>query len=311
MTTRQPSSPLQTSAPLPPPPPPPRPLHLTIRFSTSQPDLQLDIPSPQSTTVLSLKHLLRTRLASRSRLRLIREGRLLPDAVALSSVLKPPPSFPPPPPPSSSSSSSPDHDPAGKGKAVEGPPIARLYVNCAIGDELTPKELAAEAAAANNPPADHASSSSRHDAASAKPTASTQPRLRGFDRLLQGGFSASEVATLRTQFTTIHAARYTPDSMPSPDAWRSMEDAWIDTNAHGIPSSSDANPLEDEHAGMASHLEALFRAMMVGFFFPLGSLTWLLREEGVWSKRWQIFVGLGVFLSLLIGLLMGLSGGRD
>lgn len=74
------------------------PLHLTIRFSTSIPDLELDIPSPQSTTVLSLKHLLRRRIETRNRLRLIYQGRLLPDSSALSSVVK----APPPPPPSSS-----------------------------------------------------------------------------------------------------------------------------------------------------------------------------------------------------------------
>ncbi|KAH6896576.1 DUF2407 C-terminal domain-containing protein [Thelonectria olida] len=279
MTTRP--SPSQSS---------PRPLHLTIRFSTSQPDLHLDIPSPQSTTVLSLKHLLRSRLNSRSRLRLIREGRLLPDASALSSVLK----APPPPPPS-------QDDPKGKGKAVEGPSASRIYVNCAIGDELSSEELAAEEAAANKPP-DNAQNDSP------KPTTSTRPRPRGFDRLLQSGFTASEVATLRTQFTSIHTSRYTPDSMPSPDTLRGMEDSWIDNNASGIP--SDSTPLEDEYGGMASHLEALFRAMMVGFFFPLGALTWLLREEGVWSKRWQIFVGFGVFLSLVIGFLMGISSDR-
>ncbi|KAK7421548.1 hypothetical protein QQZ08_009893 [Neonectria magnoliae] len=268
-----------------------RPLHLTIRFSTSQPDLDLEVPSPPSTTVLALKHLLRSRLVSRSRLRLIHQGRLLPDSAALSAVLKTPP--PPPPPPSD--------DPKGKGKAVDGPPVARVYVNCSIGDELTSDELAAEEAASHKPPEDSQADSS-------KPATTTRPRPRGFDRLLQSGFTASEISTLRTQFTSIHTANYTPDSMPSPNTLRNLEDAWIDNNAGGIP--SDANPLEDEYSGMASVLEILFRAMMVGFFFPLGSLTWLLREEGIWSKRWQIFVGFGVVFSLCIGFIMGISGDR-
>lgn len=267
-----------------------RPLHLTIRFSTSQPDLDLEIPSPPTTTVLALKHLLRSRLSSRSRLRLIYQGRLLPDASALSSVLRPPP---PPPPPSD--------DPKGKGKAVDGPPVARVYVNCSIGDELSSEELALEEASAAKPPEDSQADSS-------KPTTSTRPRPRGFDRLLQSGFTASEISTLRTQFASIHTARYTPDSMPSPDTLRNLEDSWIDNNASGIPSES--NPLEDEYTGLASVLEILFRAMLVGFFFPLGSLTWLLREEGIWSKRWQIFVGFGVVFSLSIGFIMGISGDR-
>jgi hypothetical protein len=96
--------------------------------------------------------------------------------------------------------------------------------------------------------------------------------------------------------------------MPSPDTLRNMEDAWIDNNAEGIPSGS--NPLEDENSGMASVLEILLKAMMVGFFFPLGSLAWLMRQEGIWSKRWQIFVGFGVVFSLVIGFIMELSGDR-
>lgn len=94
--------------------------------------------------------------------------------------------------------------------------------------------------------------------------------------------------------------------MPSPDTLRNMEDAWIDNNAGGIP--SETNPLEDEYTGMASLLEIMFRAMMVGFFFPLGSLAWLLREQDLWSKRWRLFVGFGVVFSLSIGFIMELSG---
>ncbi|RGP78438.1 conserved membrane [Fusarium longipes] len=272
-----------SSHPLPPP------LHLTIRFSTSQPDLELDISSPQSTTVLALKHLLRTSLSSRSRLRLIYQGRILPDASALSSVLKAPP-----PPPR-------NDDPKGKGKAVEGANLTRVYVNCSIGDELTSEELDKEKEEALKPPEDVNGDDS-------KPTKSTRPRPRGFDRLLQSGITPSEIATLRTQFNSIHTAGFTPDAMPSPDTLRNMEDAWIDNNADGLPSGS--NPLEDENAGMASVLDVLIKAMIVGFFFPLGSLAWLLRQEGIWSKRWQIFVGFGVVFSLCIGFIMELSADR-
>ncbi|KAI5456534.1 DUF2407 C-terminal domain-containing protein [Mariannaea sp. PMI_226] len=288
---------MMTSRPSPSQPLLPRPLHLTIRFSTSQPDLDLDIPSPQSTTVLSLKHLLRSRLNSRSRLRLIYQGRLLPDASALSTFLRAPPAPHHSLHPSTSSS---QNDPNRKGKAVEGPPVSRVYVNCSIGDELSSQELAEEEAAAHKPPDDAQKDSS-------KPATTVRPRPRGFDRLLQSGFTASEVATLRTQFTSIHTSMYTPDTMPSPDTLRNMEDAWIDNNAGGVP--SDSTPLEDE-GSMASVLDILFRAMMVGFFFPLGSLTWLLREEGIWSKRWQIFVGMGVLFSLVIGIIMSISSDR-
>lgn len=278
------TSPASSSHPLPPP------LHLTIRFSTSQPDLELDISAPHTTTILALKHILRTRLSSRSRLRLIYQGRILPDASALSSVLKAPP-----PPPRN------NDDPKGKGKAVEGANFTRVYVNCSIGDELTSEELEKEEEEALKPPKDATGDNS-------KPTTSTRPRPRGFDRLLQSGITPSEIATLRTQFNSIHTARFTPDQMPSPDTLRNMEDAWIDNNADGLPSG--ANPLEDENAGMASVLDILIQAMIVGFFFPLGSATWLMRQDGIWSKRWQIFVGFGFVLSIAIGFIMQLSGDR-
>lgn len=276
------------------------PLHLTIRFSASIPDLDLDIPDPQATTVLSLKHLLRTRLATRNRLRLIRQGRILPDSSALSAVLKPPP--PPPPPPPAD-----DAKGKGKGKAVDddggggGAPV-RLYVNCSIGDELSSRDLADEQAAAQNPPEVPSGDQP------SKPAGWTRPRPRGFDRLLQAGFTSSEISTLRTQFASIHTERFAPDAPPSPDTLRGLEDDWIDSNAGELPSSA-ASPLEDDLGNMSTVLDILIRGMMIGFFFPLGSLTWLLRQ-GVWSEKWQIFVGSGVVLSLTVGVVMSISGER-
>ena len=280
------------------------PLHLTIRFSSSHPDLDLDIPSPQATTVLSLKHLLRSRTGSRNRLRLIHQGRLLPDASALSSVLKPLR----PPPPSKTPSPSPRDDPKGKGKAVDVAPgeALRTYVNCSIGDELSAQDLADEAEAAARPPEDTAGASTTDQT---RPPTTTRPRPRGFDRLLTAGFTASEIATLRTQFASIHTERFTPDAMPSPDTLRGLEDSWIDTNAGELPSAgAGGGVLEDDISSMANVLDVLIRGMMVGFFFPLGSMTWLLRQGGIWSEKWQIFVGSGVVLSLTVGAVMGMSG---
>ncbi|KAG6001453.1 hypothetical protein E4U21_004309 [Claviceps maximensis] len=277
-----------------PPRSPAPPLLLTIRFSASIPDLDLDIPHPQSTTVLSLKHLLRKRLSTPNRLRLIYQGRLLPDSSALSSVLGPPLQSPPPP------SSRPD--PKGKGKAVDGHVPLRIYVNCSIGDELSPQDLADEQASANNPPQATTPSESLLQASS------TRPRPRGFDRLLQAGFTSSEISTLRTQFASIQNERFTPDSMPSPDSLRRLEDAWIDTNAGELPSAAN-NSLQDELGNMSTVLDVLIRGMMIGFFFPLGSITWLMRQD-LWSEKWRIFVGSGVVLSVTVGIVMGISSDR-
>ncbi|PHH72991.1 hypothetical protein CDD80_4112 [Ophiocordyceps camponoti-rufipedis] len=275
-----------------PPPPASGPLHLTIRFSSSIPDLDLDIASPERTTVLSLKHLLRSRIDSRSRLRLIYQGHILPDPCALSAVLRPLPS---------AQQDDDNHAGATKGKAVAA--LLRIYVNCSIGDELSEEDLAAEEAAAHDPPADVEPGSG---AGSSGRQPRKRPRPRGFDRFLQAGFTASEISTLRAQFTLIQSSRFLPDSMPSPDSMRSLEDAWIDSNAGPMPTT--AAMMEDD-GSIASYVDILIRGLAIGFFFPLGSFTWLLRGD-VWNDKWRVFVAFGVILSVATGVVKGISEQR-
>ncbi|KAK3314623.1 DUF2407 C-terminal domain-containing protein [Apodospora peruviana] len=314
------------------------PLHLTVRFSASLPDLELDILNPHRTTVVALKHLIRGRLAAdasssssstaaRGRLRFIHAGRILPDAAALSTVLR---ALPPPPPTSQSSHSSHNNggqDPKGKGKSVEGRGSAsalRVYVNCSIGDELSDKELAEEAAAA----AIELPSSPSSQPLPALASRGTSPRPglrlntntpegpRGFDRLLQAGFTPAEVNTLRLQFRSIQAQRHTPDTMPSPDTMRRMEDNWMDNNntAPGLTSGGGGGDgdettagVGEEANGLAGQVDVLICGMAIGFFFPLAAFGWLLREEGIWSKRMQVFVSLGALLSLSLGIVRTLT----
>ncbi|OAA36043.1 putative protein family UPF0645, transmembrane [Beauveria brongniartii RCEF 3172] len=277
-----------TTAPAPAPPP----LLITVRFSSGLADLAIDVPAPDTTTVLAFKHNLRQRIASRSRLRLIYQGRILLDGASLAAVLKPLPATPP-------AAAAAPSDP--KGKAVDKPRPIRIYLNCSIGDELSTAELDAEEAEAAKPPE---GGGGDQTAAAAGSAAWKKPRPRGFDRLLQAGFTPSEIATLRTQFASIRTERFASDAMPSPDTMRGMEDAWIDGNAGELPSSTVAGgALDDDMANMSTVLDVLIRAMMIGFFFPLGSMTWLLRQD-VWGEKWRIFVGSGVVLSLTVGVFM-------
>ncbi|KAM0665787.1 hypothetical protein ACQRIT_001521 [Beauveria bassiana] len=278
-----------TTAPAPTPPP----LLITVRFSSGLADLAIDVPAPDTTTVLAFKHNLRQRIASRSRLRLIYQGRILLDGASLAAVLKPLPAAPP-------AAAAAASDP--KGKAVDKPRPIRVYLNCSIGDELSTAELDAEEAEAAKPP--QGGGGDQTAAAAAGSAAWKKPRPRGFDRLLQAGFTPSEIATLRTQFASIRTERFASDAMPSPDTMRGMEDAWIDGNAGELPSSTVAGgALDDDMANMSTVLDVLIRAMMIGFFFPLGSMTWLLRQD-VWGEKWRIFVGSGVVLSLTVGVFM-------
>ncbi|OLN87185.1 DSC E3 ubiquitin ligase complex subunit 3 [Colletotrichum chlorophyti] len=300
------------------------PLLLRIRFTTSLPDLDLDIPSPSQTTVAALKHLIRSRLSqpdSQRRLRFIHQGKILPDESALSSVLRP---LPPPPSSTPTTPSTPGavlDDPKGKGKAKAhdaAPP--RVYVNCSIGDSLTDAELASEAEAALHAPSDKPSTSQTGGQGQV-PHAIPSPHRttpRGFDRLLNAGFTAAEVNQLRLQFREIRATQYTPDTMPSPDTMRSLEDAWIDTNASGsLPGAAGAGGEggeggagDDAFGVMSGVLDVLVEGLIVGFFWPLGCLGWLSREENMLSGRWQDFIGFGVTLSIIIGVIRAFSGDR-
>ncbi|KAI0394996.1 DUF2407 C-terminal domain-containing protein [Xylariaceae sp. FL0594] len=328
------------------PPPPvaatqPAPLLLTIRFSASLPDLELDIPRPGATTVVSLKHLIRSRLDKaheRRRLRFIHGGRILPDTAVLSSVLR----ALPPPPPLSLSSINYDHDTStssrhtnedgkgkGKGKSIPGrpEPAPRIYVNCSIGDELTPSELAAEERAASLPPPHP---TSKPDPTTTTPAEETgvgvgrgialpTPTPRGFDRLLSAGFTPSEVNQLRLQFRNIHASRYTPDTLPSPDTFRQMEDSWIDsnptnpTNPSSLSNDFDGGQEDNDGGGgssLVSMIDVLVSGVVTGFLWPLGSAGWLVREEGLSSDRWRFMVVVGVLFSVLIGFIRAIAGDK-
>ncbi|KAI1179831.1 DUF2407 C-terminal domain-containing protein [Nemania sp. FL0916] len=340
--------------------PPSPPLLLTIRFSASLPDLELDIPHPGSTTIVSLKHLIRARLDkqnARRRLRFIHGGKVLPETAVLSAVLR---AHPPPPPSvydqrrraSDEIRGKVDQkrgDGKGKGKSVPGRPPAqpRIYVNCSIGDELTASELESEARAAAVPAPTlqyqtqlHPNSNQHAPSLGANTTTSTitggvggvAAAPRGFDRLRAAGFTASEVNQLRLQFRGIHASRYTPDTLPSPDSFRRMEDAWIDDNSNTLTTSSnpstttDPNTLgggggggmlglgggggDSDETGMVGMVDVLIRGVITGFLWPLGSAGWLLHEEGMSSDRWRFMVGVGVLFGVLIGFIRAISGDK-
>lgn len=317
-TTPSPSQQAGLAPPKPQPSSHTPPLLLTVRFSTSIPDLLLDIPHPNRTTVAALKHLIRSRLEqpnSQRRLRFIHGGKILADTIFLGAVLKP---IPPPPSPSAP-------DLKGKGKAGE-PSPQRVYVNCSIGDLLTDAELAEERRRAEEPVPEQqqlytsSSTATTHGPGTPLPAAdgssSTSRGPRGFDRLLASGFSPAEVNQLRLQFRSIQEARHTADTLPSPDSMRSMEDAWLDSdNNAGLagPAAMAGGPSLDgeevvvglgggEEFGMAGVLDLLLRGMFIGFVWPLGAIGWLVRgDEEKIPKRMRVFVYFGFVLSFLIG----------
>jgi len=281
------------------------PVDLVIRFTTSAPDLVVTIAAPSQTSTLSLKQQIRLHLPAETaanRLRLISAGRVLTDTTAIAKSIN----IPPPPPRSQHKI-----DPNDKGKAPlrSSPPPqshARVYIHCSVGDVLSTEELAAEATAAEE--ADIALLSKTQQAEITAPhkentSSGTTPGPRGFDRLLNAGFSQAEVATLRTQFLAVQAHTHTPDTMPTGDDLRAVEDRWLDSDAAGSGQAAGGGDGDGSFGAEDGGLEDMLWGNIMGFFWPIAAVCWLMREEGVWSRRRQIAVLSGMLVNLTFGFL--------
>lgn len=283
-------------------------LELIIRFTASIGDVSLTIESPRTTTGLSLKQLIRKQLPkayASKRLRLISAGKVLVDTEALSSSLN-----------LALHKSTQNHSQNGKGKqpvrdTAKVPPI-KLYIHCSIGDSLSEKELAEESRAAEaadqallSPPSGSspvpATNGDRRERDGRGDSASPGPR--GFDRLLTTGFTATEVAALRSQFTAILQHTHTSDTMPTGAALLALEDRWLDSDANNAGSGSSAGDAEGETWGVddGRTLDDFLWGNVFGFFWPIGALVWGFREENVWTRRRQIAVFTGILINLVFG----------
>lgn len=301
-------------------------LLLIVRFTAAIPDLPLTISSPKTTTTLSLKRLIRANVPvpfSENRLRLIHAGKVLADSSPLSISLK---YLPPPPrdtkPGSDARATSNNGKGKGKEPAYDGDDslenVRRVYIHCSIGDPLDASELESEASTAASLEAGlRAAVSAKSEQLvgqtsndiSTRPVTSTSTAPQGFDRLLNAGFTASEVASLRSQFLSNIAYTHTPDTMPSGAALRALEDRWLDTSAQeqaagGSATAADGETTTAWGGGFDSEdggLEDILWGNLLGFFWPIGALIWGMREEGVWTTRRKVAVTIGCLVNIVFG----------
>ena len=286
------------------------PVDLVIRFTTAEDDLIVHVASAHTTTPLSVKQRIRqgaSAAVSGNRLRLISSGRFLPDTAPLSKCITiaapPPPLLPPHPAPANRNGT------INKGKArADSQPdvqsIARVIINCSVGDALTSEELVAEGEAAKTADASLeeiaptlAVTDGQADGSKSARTTGLEPR--GFDRLLSQGFNLAAVAEMRAQYLQILSYTRTPDTMPSGDELRVLEDRWLDNNdaanAGGADGGGTMNP---EDGG----LEDMLWGNIIGFFWPVAMMLWF-REDGMWTRRRQISVLTGMSVNLIFGFL--------
>lgn len=279
------------------------PLDVVVRFSTSDPDLILRVVRPGATSALTLKQQIRGQLVapqSESKLRLIHAGKVVADELALSKTLH---ARTPPPPRANDDGKS--EKAKGKLPVKEQVEASRVYVHCSIGDALVPSELATEAQAAADADAALASTIEQDIGTSFTgdghaPTSTTTPVPEGFDRLLTAGFTSAEVATLRTQFLAIQAHTHTPDTMPTGQDLLALEEQWLDNGSNTATAGGDT---AGGFGGEDSRgLDDLIWGNLMGFFWPVGAMFWLMREDGVWSGRRQTAVLAGFVMNLTFGL---------
>jgi len=94
--------------------------------------------------------------------------------------------------------------------------------------------------------------------------------------------------------------------MPSPSEMRVLEDRWLDSTATDPSPALTGEADAGWGAGFAVEeggLDDMLWGYMTGFFWPLGALIWGFREEGVWSRRRQLAVVMGVLLNAIFGFM--------
>ena len=85
--------------------------------------------------------------------------------------------------------------------------------------------------------------------------------------------------------------------MPSGGELRILEERWLDTNNQGNGGHV-GNDGDGSLAGGRGGLEDILWGNVMGFFWAVGAIVWLVREEGVWSKRRQVGVLTGVLVNI-------------
>ena len=264
-------------------------LDLVVRFSAAIPDLNLLLQLNPPPTTATLKQRIRTHLPSdlaQRRIRLIQSGKALADDGILPVALKRPSSHVPSR--VSTPLSTERQNDKGKSPIRDPPSTTKVYIHCSIGDVvLSPADILAEGQLALN---------AKPSGNAIEAIESAIPTPRGFDRLLSAGFTAQEVANLRLQFLNIQAHTHTPDDMPSPNTVRSMEDRWLDNS-----SSPEGTTVTYDDEGTVGQLDDIIWGSVVGFFWPLGCMLWVSREEGIWTRRRKMAVVVGMLVNLGLG----------
>lgn len=190
----------------------------------------------------------------------------------------------------------------------------KLYIHCAVGDELTTEQLIQETQWDNAPQ-----------------QVSTAPAVIGFDRLLQQGFSREDIADLRRQFARVHlddSARSNPDTnggiadVEEEEArqsmLRQMEERWIESTVmaseahpreHGPalaldPAIAGTSPPNSDTLERDGN-EDLLLGLVVGVFLGAVAVVFIALDSSVFSKPQKMAMIAGVFINFSFAVVRG------
>lgn len=91
--------------------------------------------------------------------------------------------------------------------------------------------------------------------------------------------------------------------MPSSAEMRVLEERWLDAGSTLNGGNGNAGTGGDDEG--EGELGDILWGNLIGFFWAVGAVLWLVREEGVWSKRRQIGVVTGVLANIAVCLCTG------
>ncbi|CEP60102.1 Dsc3p LALA0_S01e03092g [Lachancea lanzarotensis] len=163
-----------------------------------------------------------------------------------------------------------------------------FYVQCMVGQEMTPEE------AANEDSLDE-----------------TQPNAEGvttqaigFDRLRSVGFSDEEIELLRQRFQSTYGdlESLTRTSDGAPDI-RQLEEQWMETGAN-----DDTSQMVGVGIANYKHNADLLIGLVVGFVLGVASFL-LMTQDGLFNKRQKMAIVGGLIINVCFGLTLGFSRG--
>lgn len=197
----------------------------------------------------------------------------------------------------------------------DSPPQLRLYIHCAIGDELNSEQL------------------NQENQLDQPQQVTTTPQVIGFDRLLQQGFSHEDVDDLRRQFHLVFLPSFFESRNEGLEAINDveeeerrqrlvsqLEERWIEStiNNNGPP---ETEPTNDTNTGTATANEPvappaadlddnngnedLLLGLSLGILLGITGLIFLIIDDSIFNKRQKMSVVGGLVINCSFAIIRG------